>query len=228
MKTKRKTFISVAGILLGAVAVSNVFNSKTYSEKEISAEDSLFVNQKIEPLQPPPESDRRPTKAIDCSTHTHTQVNPYDENWYLKSNISENKKNELYSAYKVRDILDIFINLNVGVSPDYVEDTFSKLGTPHRSDIYFDLPSLYETFDITVKTSSNEGLSVTFKDGMLISKKYIKNFKGNEQIDGAFLKYETNLFKTNHQSGVFNENNKNIALNESMDKIAENVLKLFN
>lgn len=143
--------------------------------------------------------------------------------------VSLDTKEHTFKIEDERPIIEAFTEARQGMSPQAILDLFMRCGNASTSETYTDGISEYEMFDIRVTNNENEEVSVTYKDGSLISKRYRKDIFDNSNKNTAFVNYKSNLFKQDYSSGIYREDiNKNIAENKNVWEIEEDLFKIFN
>lgn len=151
-----------------------------------------------------------------------------DENTY-KIDTSLDKKEHTFKLEDERPIIEAFTEATQGMSPQAIEELFARCGNISVSGTYTIEPSEYEMFDITVVNNEQEEVSVTYKDGSLISKRYKKDTFDDSNKNMVFVNYKSNLFKQEYSSGIYGEVvDKNIAENKNVWEIEEELFKIFN
>lgn len=151
-----------------------------------------------------------------------------DENTYI-IDISLDTKEHTFKIEDERPILEAFTEVHQRMSPQAVQDLFMNCGNITTSEIYTIEPSEYEMFDITVINNEQEEVTVTYKDGSIISKMYKKDTFDDSDRNMAFVNYESKLFNQEYSSGIYREVvGKNIAENKNVWEIEEELFKLFN
>lgn len=151
-----------------------------------------------------------------------------DENTY-KIDTSLDTKEHTFKIEDERPIIKAFTEATQGMSPQAIQDLFMRYGNVSISEIYTIEPSEYEMFDITVVNNKEEEVTVTYKDGSLISKRYKKDTFDDSNKNMAFVNYKSNLFKQEYSSGIYGEVvDKNIAENKNVWEIEEELFKIFN
>lgn len=154
--------------------------------------------------------------------------NSVDENTYI-IDTSLDIKEHTFKIEDERPILEAFTEVHQRMSPQAVQILFMTCGNVSVSEIYTIEPSEYEMFDITVINNEQEEVTVTYKDGSVISKKYKKDTFDDSDKNMAFVNYKSNLFKQEYSSGIYGEVvGKNIAENKNIWEIEEELFKLFN
>lgn len=142
---------------------------------------------------------------------------------------SLDKKEHTFNIEDERPIIEAFTESMQGMSLQEIEELFKRCGNDTISDIYTIEPSEYEMFDVTVVNNEGEEVSVTYKDGNIISKKYKKDTFDDTNKNIAFVNYKSNLFKQEYSSGIYLDDiNSNIAKNKNVWEIEEEVFKIFN
>lgn len=157
-----------------------------------------------------------------------SDINENTDNTYT-FDTSLDKKEHTFTVEEERPILEAFTEVHQGMNPEAVKELFMRCGTYHISEIYTQEPSEYEMYDMTVTNDANEIVTVTYKDGSLISKSYRKDLFDKSNKNFVFVNYKSNLFKQEYSSGIFTDKEDfNLAENKNVWEIEEELYKLFN
>ena len=178
--------------------------------------------------------------SVGCSNPDNNSIQSSDDIpvEYIKGDVDENTykidtsldtKEHTFKIEDERPIIEAFTEATQGMSPQAIQDLFMRCGNVSISEIYTIEPSEYEMFDITVVNNEEEEVTVTYKDGSLISKRYKKDTFDDSNKNMAFVNYKSNLFKQEYSSGIYGEvADENIAENKNVWEIEEELFKIFN
>lgn len=197
-KIKRISLITLGTILGGATAIHIASKEKT----EITTQYSTKKEDK--------ESDTN----IESTKYTYDSTKERMEHSEYKNNL--------------RPITEAFVEIYKGISPQETEALLSKAGKVVYSDIMYDLPSVYEKFEMSVINEVNEKVVVTFKDGMVIKKEYINDYTNTSNINKAFVEYHSDLFETEYSSGIISNDSSLISKNKKVWELEEDFLSIYN
>lgn len=178
--------------------------------------------------------------SVGCSNLGNNSIQSSDDTSteYIKGDVGEDTykidtsldtKEHTFKVEDERPIIEAFTEATQGMSPQAIQDLFMRCGNVSISEIYTIEPSEYEMFDITVVNNEEEEVTVTYKDGSLISKRYKKDTFDDLNKNMAFVNYKSNLFKQEYSSGIYGEViDENIAENKNVWEIEEELFKIFN
>lgn len=201
-KSKLLTFLALFGFGIGAVGCNSIKNIESEAQEE-----SLELEPNLDLVEP------------------YSEV---DETTYL----IDTHRDELEHSFKVEDmrpVIKAFIETHRALAPWQVEELLSAVGKVSTSDTYIIKPSQYEMYDMKAVNENNEEVTITFKEGRVISKTYKKNTNDKDNRNLAFVNYDSKLYKTEYSSGIYTDAiDNNIAKDEEIWNLEEQVFSIFN
>ena len=172
-------------------------------------------------------SDGNSTNVGDKNLTNYTQESVNEDTYNIDTTLD--RKEHTFKMEDERPIIEAFTEATQGMNPESIKELFKKCGDVSTSEIYTIEPSEYEMFNITVVNDKQEEVTVTYKDGSLISKEYKKDAFNDLNQNMAFVNYKSNLFKQEYSSGIYGEEtDKNVAKNKNVWEIEEELFKIFN
>lgn len=166
--------------------------------------------------------------AQDANEIEHFDIDEDEEPMkYVYDSTEERMEHPQYKG-EMRPIIEAFVEVYKGISPQEAEIILSKAGKVSYSDIMYDLPSQYEKFEISVVNEVNEKVIVTFKDGTVIKKEYFNDYTDTSNINKVFVEYQSDLFKAEYSSGIITGDSTLISKDKKVWELEEDFIDIYN